>query len=83
MKFNDKYEKGDLEFLLGSVFEYVPEGTRTTGDFAGEHYDGFWWRSCVLTPDMQQGEQGYLMVWYDGDSLRTHHTYHYPPDIFR
>lgn len=36
-----------------------------------------YWRECVLRPDMQHGEQGYIIVWPDGTRL---HTYQYPPN---
>ncbi len=37
-----------------------------------------WWRSCVLRDDMQHGEQGYMVIYENGNHL---HTYHYPPNF--
>lgn len=34
-----------------------------------------WWRPCVLRGDMVQGDQGYLIVFSDGEH---HHTYMHP-----
>ena len=35
------------------------------------------WRDCALRPNMNPGEQSYIIVWPDGNHL---HTYHYPPN---
>lgn len=74
MQFKDKYEKADLEYMLEHVFYHVPAGVRTTGDFAGESYAEFWWHPT-------KGESGYVMVWFDGETFSSFHTYRYPPDI--
>lgn len=74
--------KSEIEFMLRTAFHHVPAGSRTSGAFAGEAYDEFWWRGCVLTEDMRQGEQGYLMVWFDGENFVTNHTYRHPTEIF-
>jgi hypothetical protein len=58
-------------------------------DFAMEHVfnkivteegDVIYWRDCVLRNDMVHGEQGYVIVFSNGD---CHHTYHYPPNCIR
>lgn len=41
-----------------------------------EQNETMYWRECVLQPDMKEGEQGYIVVWDNGDCI---HTYHYPP----
>ena len=83
MQFKDKIEESDFDFMLRNAFYHVPAGVRTTGDFAGEKYDEFWWRSCALEPDDLKGTGGYLIVWLHEDgSFNTHHTYHYPPEIY-
>lgn len=82
MKFDDYYEEQDFEHTLKTLFHYVEPGARSTGDFAGLPYDGFYWRSCVLHEGDLQGTQGYLMVWFDNHEFRSFHTYHYPPDIY-
>jgi hypothetical protein len=38
----------------------------------------FYWKDCILAPDMKHGEQGYMVVFSNGEQL---HTYHYPPDF--
>jgi hypothetical protein len=74
--FDDPHVQAELNYLLSNVFNYVPSGVRTTGDFAGEPYDEFWWRECT-------GEQnGYVMVWYRDNQFNTHHTYHRPDEIY-
>jgi hypothetical protein len=37
----------------------------------------FFWRDCILTDNMSQGEQGYMVYYPNSDYL---HTYRYPPD---
>lgn len=53
-------------------------------DFAMEHVfnkivtkdgDVIYWRDCVLRDDMRPGEQGYMVVFANGDA---HHTYRLP-----
>ena len=74
---NDK-----LRFILDSVFHYVPAGRSYFYDIGGvrEEYDynEFWWRSCVTTENISQGEQGYLTVWWVGENLESYHSYRHP-----
>ena len=56
-------------------------------DFAMEHIfntvitedgDVIYWRDCILQKDMNPDEQGYIIVFSNGD---CHHTYRYPPNF--
>lgn len=60
------------DYVRDQIFYYVPSGIIQHGDFAGEEYEGFWWRETA------DGE-GYIMLWADG---QTHHTYHRPDELY-
>lgn len=81
MKFDDGFERASFEYLLDSVFNYIPAGFRTRGDFAGEPYSEFWWREVAEDED-RYGTKGYVMVWFDGNHLNTSHGYRHPETIF-
>lgn len=55
------------EFVLDHIFHKQ----------ANKDGDVIYWRSCILKKDMNQGEQGYIVIYSDG---KFHHTYHYPPN---
>jgi len=56
------------EFLLKNVFNKI---ICKDGDI-------IYWRDCILSDNMQHGEQGY-MIYYPNEEM-CHHTYHYPPN---
>lgn len=33
-----------------------------------------WWRDCILQKDMNQGEQGYLWVFENGETFHSYRT---------
>lgn len=71
-----------IEYMLANAFNHIPAGVRKYGDLAGEEYDEFWWRDCILHDGDWQGTQGYLILWWHDGNLVTHHTYTYPPNIY-
>lgn len=78
MEFEDNWEEGSFHYLLDQAFHYVPAGTIPQGEFKGEPYDEYWWRSCTLKDGEKFGTQGYLTVWFKDGKLTTHHTYRNP-----
>lgn len=82
MLFKDEYEESSFHFILDNLFYREPAGVRSTGDFAGEEYDEYWWKDCILRDGEYPGTQGYLVVWFRDGELNTHHTYRNPKEMF-
>jgi hypothetical protein len=56
----------ETRFMLDNVFNYVPEESADG--------DAYWWQST-------HSKDGWIVVWYDGEKLTTHHMYRYPPNV--
>lgn len=52
------------EFVLRHIFHRIPESPQVSEVF---------WR------EVKGGEEGYILVWRDGE---RHHTYHHPENTF-
>lgn len=57
------------EFTLEHIFHKIQ---------GNEVFDTLWWR------EVKDGGEGYILIWDSGDGEPvSHHTYHYPPNIYQ